>query len=51
MVCGYSQVLDVDFSESVALVISNSRFRVILLAKLIRGLQAFIIDAERALLH
>ena len=49
--CGYSQVPGVDFNESFAPVINDVSFRVMLIIKLTRGLQATIIDVETAFLH
>jgi Reverse transcriptase (RNA-dependent DNA polymerase) len=49
--CGYSQVPGVDFNESYASVINDVSFRVMLIVKLICGLQATIIDVETAFLH
>ena len=49
--CGYSQVPGVDFNESYAPVINDVSFRVMLIIKLIRGLQASIVDVETAFLH
>jgi Reverse transcriptase (RNA-dependent DNA polymerase) len=48
---GYSQVPGVDFNESVAPVINDVSFRVMLIIKLTRGMQATIIDVETAFLH
>jgi Reverse transcriptase (RNA-dependent DNA polymerase) len=49
--CGYSQVPGVNFNESYAPVINNVSFQVLLIAKLIWGLQATIIDVETDFLH
>jgi hypothetical protein len=49
--CGYSQVPGVDFNESYAPVINDVSFRVMLIIKLISGLQASIGDVETAFLH
>ena len=49
--CGYSQIPGVDFNESFAPVINDVSFRVMLIIKLTRGLQATIIDVETAFLH
>ena len=49
--CGYSQIPGVDFNESFAPVINDVSFRVMLIAKLMWGLQASIIDVETAFLH
>jgi Reverse transcriptase (RNA-dependent DNA polymerase) len=49
--CGYNQVPGVDFNESYAPVINDVSFRVMLIIKLIRGLQALIEDVETAFLH
>jgi Reverse transcriptase (RNA-dependent DNA polymerase) len=49
--CGYIQVPGVDFNESYAPVINDVSFCVMLIIKLIRGLQASIVDVETAFLH
>jgi Reverse transcriptase (RNA-dependent DNA polymerase) len=49
--CGYSQVPGLDFNESYAPVINDVSFQVMLIVKLIWGLQATIIDVETAFLH
>jgi Reverse transcriptase (RNA-dependent DNA polymerase) len=49
--CAYSQVPGVDFNESFAPVINDVSFRVMLITKLIWGLQTTIIDVETAFLH
>ena len=49
--CGYSQIPGIDFNESYAPVINNVSFRIMLIAKLVWGLQASIVDVETAFLH
>jgi Reverse transcriptase (RNA-dependent DNA polymerase) len=49
--CGYSQIPGTDFNETFAPVISNVSFRIMLIAKLIWGLQASIVDLETAFLR
>jgi Reverse transcriptase (RNA-dependent DNA polymerase) len=49
--CGYSQVPGVDFNESYAPVINDVSFRVITIIKLMRGLQASIVDVETVFLY
>jgi Reverse transcriptase (RNA-dependent DNA polymerase) len=49
--CGYSQIPGIDFNESFAPVINNVSFCIILIAKIMWGLQASIIDVETAFLH
>jgi Reverse transcriptase (RNA-dependent DNA polymerase) len=48
---GYSQIPGVDFNKNFAPVINDVSFRVMLIIKLIRGLQATIIDVETAFLQ
>ena len=49
--CGYSQVPGVDFTESYAPVINDVTWRILLVAKMVLGLNAKIIDVETAFLH
>ena len=49
--CRYSQIPRTDFNDSVAPVVINVSFRVILIAKLIWGLQACIVDEETTFQH
>jgi Reverse transcriptase (RNA-dependent DNA polymerase) len=49
--CGYSQVPGINFNESFAPVINDESFRIMLIAKLVWGLQASIIDVDTAFLH
>lgn len=49
--CGYSQIPGIDFNESFAPVINDVSFRIILITKIMWGLQASIIDVETAFLH
>jgi Reverse transcriptase (RNA-dependent DNA polymerase) len=49
--CGFSQIPGIDFNESFAPVINNVSVRIILIAKIMWGLQASIIDVEMAFLH
>jgi hypothetical protein len=49
--CGYSQIPGIDFNESYAPVINDVSFCIILIAKIMLGLQASIIDVETASLH
>jgi Reverse transcriptase (RNA-dependent DNA polymerase) len=49
--CGYCQIPGIDVNESFAPVINDVRFRIILIAKIMWGLQASIIDVETAFLH
>jgi Reverse transcriptase (RNA-dependent DNA polymerase) len=49
--CGYSQNPAFDFNESVAPVINDVSFCIMLAAKRIRNLKAFIVDVETALFH
>jgi hypothetical protein len=49
--CGYSQIPGVDFNESLAPVVNDVSFRIILTAKLLWYLQASIVDVETAFLH
>jgi Reverse transcriptase (RNA-dependent DNA polymerase) len=49
--CGYSQIPGIDFNESFVPVINVVSFRFILIAKIMWGLQASIIDVETAFLH
>ena len=44
--CGYSQVPGVDVNKSFAPVINDVSFRIMLIVKLIWGLQASIVDVE-----
>jgi hypothetical protein len=46
--CGYSQIPGIDFNESFASVINDVSFRILLIAKLIWVLEAFIVDVETA---
>jgi hypothetical protein len=49
--CGYSQVPGIDFNESFTPVINNVSFQIILIAKLIWNLEAFIVDVKTAFLY
>jgi Reverse transcriptase (RNA-dependent DNA polymerase) len=49
--CGYSQVPGINFNESFAHVINAVSFRIMLISKLVWGLQASIIDVDTAFLH
>jgi Reverse transcriptase (RNA-dependent DNA polymerase) len=49
--CSYSQVPGINFNESFAPVTNDVSFRIMLIAKLVWGLQASIIDVETAFLH
>jgi hypothetical protein len=46
--CGYSQIPRIDFNESFAPVSNDVSFRILLIAKLIWVLEAFIVDVETA---
>jgi hypothetical protein len=49
--CGYSQIPGIDFNESVAPVINDVSFQIMLIAKLIWNLEASVIDVETEFLH
>jgi Reverse transcriptase (RNA-dependent DNA polymerase) len=49
--CGYSQIHEIDFSESFAPVINNISIQIMLIAKLVWNLKACNIDVETAFLH
>ena len=49
--CGYSQVPGVDYSENYAPVINDVMWRILLIMKLIWGLDAIIVDVETTFLH
>ena len=49
--CRYSQVLWVDFTENYAPVINNVTWRILLITKLVWGLDAIIINMETAFLY
>jgi Reverse transcriptase (RNA-dependent DNA polymerase) len=49
--CGYIQVPGINFNESFAPVINDVSFRIMLIAKIVWGLQASIIDVGKAFLH
>jgi Reverse transcriptase (RNA-dependent DNA polymerase) len=49
--CGYSQIPGIDFDESLAPVINNVSFRIMLILKLIWNLKACIVSVETAFLH
>jgi Reverse transcriptase (RNA-dependent DNA polymerase) len=49
--CGYSQIPGIEFNKSFSPVINNVSFRIMLVAKLMWGLQASIVDVETAFLH
>jgi hypothetical protein len=51
VVCGYRQVSGVDFNERFAPVINHASFRIMLIAKLIWGLEVSIINLKIAFLH
>ena len=47
----YSQVPGIDFQESLAPVINDVTFRILLIAKIVWSMKAKIIDIETACLH
>ena len=49
--CGYSQIPGVDFTESYAPVINDVSWRILLVAKMLWGLDAKIVDVETAFLY
>ena len=49
--CGYSQVPGVDFSENYSPVVNDITLRLLLIAKMVYGLQTKIIDVETAFLY
>jgi Reverse transcriptase (RNA-dependent DNA polymerase) len=49
--CGYSQVPGIDFTEVFSPVVNKPIFRIILLAQILWGLKANLIDVETAFLH
>jgi hypothetical protein len=49
--CGYSQILGIKFNESIASVINDVSFQIMLIVKLIWNLEASIVDVETAFLH
>jgi hypothetical protein len=49
--CGYSQVPGIDFSESLAPVLSDVSFRIMLIAKLVWDMTSTVVDIETAFLH
>jgi Reverse transcriptase (RNA-dependent DNA polymerase) len=49
--CGYSQVPGIDFTEVFSPVVNEPIFRIILLAQILWGLKANLIDVETAFLH
>jgi hypothetical protein len=51
VVCGYSQIPEVNFNKSFGPVMNDVSFRIILSAKLLWDLQASIVDVETAFLH
>ena len=51
MACGYSQIPGVDYTENYAPVINDIAWRILLIAKLVWGLDAIIIDVETAFLY
>ena len=51
MTADYTQIPGIDFNESFAPVINNVSFRIMLIAKVMWGLQASTIDVETAFLH
>jgi hypothetical protein len=51
VVCGYGQVLGIDFIESYAPVINDVSFRIIWIGMIFGNLKAKIIDIETAFLH
>ena len=51
VVCGYSQIPGVDFTESYALVINDVTWRILLIMKMILKLKARITDVKTVFLH
>ena len=51
MVCGYSQIPGVDYSDSYLPVVHDITFCALLLAMMVEGLSGKIADVETALLH
>jgi hypothetical protein len=49
--CGYSQVPEIDFSESFAPVLNDVSFRIMLIAKLVLKMTCTLFDIESAFLH
>jgi Reverse transcriptase (RNA-dependent DNA polymerase) len=49
--CGHSQIPGIEFNKSFAPIINYVSFLLILIAKIMWGLQASIIDVETAFLH
>jgi Reverse transcriptase (RNA-dependent DNA polymerase) len=49
--CGYNQTPGIDFNEGFAPVINDVSFHIILIVKIMWGLQASITDVETAFLH
>ena len=51
VVCGYSQIPGVDFTENYSPVVHDITYRVLLLAMIIYQLKAKIVDVETAFLY
>jgi hypothetical protein len=51
VVCGYSQVPGVDFTESFAPVLNDVSFRLMLISKLVWDMTSTVVDTETACLH
>jgi hypothetical protein len=51
MVCGYSQIPGIDFSEMFAPVLNDVSFRIMLIAKLAWDMTCSVVDIETAFLH
>jgi len=49
--CGYSQIPEVDFTESFALVINDVSWRILIISMLVQKLEAKIIDVYTAFLY
>ena len=49
--CGYSQIPGIDFTEAYAPVVNDTTWRIMLVMKLILGLDAVLIDVECAFLE
>jgi Reverse transcriptase (RNA-dependent DNA polymerase) len=49
--CGYSQVPGIDFTESLAPVLNNVSFRMMLIAKLVWDMTSTVVDIETVFLH
>jgi hypothetical protein len=49
--CRYSQIPGIDFSESVAPVLNDVSFRIMLITKLVLRMTCSVVDIETAFLH